>query len=1006
MQGTLLSLILLATTVGAAGRQVAGARNPELETELRYVEMLGELRMPEYAELVLADLERRFPEARAMTKVLRLEQKLLQGKFEEAEQDIAAEPRDAPETWAMRLTKADYLYAFGRYNEALALYRSFFRRYEDSPPESIAVFYRDSAYKFAQMLLFLGRMDDALVAYRDLLKQPLERHVRRQVQFETAELLVRMAKAADPGSDRRKQLLAEGRKLCEDILWVQDLWFGRGIVLLAHIQVIEGDIEGAQKLIQRYLPQLRIIDEQLLAQGREQGEDLSRLSPVAECRYLMGAMLHDEARRLLAEGDPTPQVLNQVRDLLVGRRGPDGRPAGNGAYQELLNVFVRFPGTSWAPDAAQRVEEIEATLLQHELVRSISANITDAQRMEMAQRQFANARMLFNQQQFENAIETYLNVLRQFPEVIPESLSALSELARSYIELWDPADAETRIHDLYAQTVIGYLAERFSRRPRAITQAGDELRRIADFYGARGQDDRRRAVYDLFFDLYAEHPMAAPMLMSLAETARRAEDVETALRLYAQLARDYRHSPLSFDAMSRTALIHRERGEIELEIAALNESIERLEARERPGQALVTARFQLAQAHRVLNVPRLRSGEADEARAANDGVRQAISLYTDVLRKLSEDPDAYQTSDGDRRRNQTLREASLFGRAYCLSVLTLPADRVEGYKRQAIDLYEEMLTQFPDSEFAPGVLSQIGTLWVTLGDNTRADEALTRLNERFPESDEARMALFTQGRTLIELGFRAEGVRVLKQMFDDATRYPPHQMLAVGRELLQSREFELALQAFDAVLEGAGGQQALTMPATLGRADVLIARERFDEAVAVLEGFLKDFPRSALTIDANLKLSHAASRLAVDLADRAERVALFNKAVAAMRVVRGIRTGAGELAATDNDIGRLLLLQAEAERRHGQEDRARAITMQAIAHWITVLDSADASRPEVAPHLEESFRQCIPLMLDVGEPADARDYALRYLELFPGGRFVTDVRNWLNEATIALPTER
>ncbi len=1008
MQRNLFCLILLGALLQAFGQQGVASRNPELEQELRYIEMLGELRMPDYAELVLADVERRFPEARATIKVLRIEQQLLQGKFDEVQQIIDAEPdQDAPETWTMRLTMADYLYAFGRYPEALGVYQSFFRKYDGKPPAPLAALYRDSAYKYAQMLLFLERKDEALSAYRDLLKQDLERHVRRQVQFETAELLVRMAKAAPRDSKRHKDLLKEGLQLCEDILWVQDLWFGRGIVLLAHIRVIEGDIEAAQKLIQTYMPQLQNIDEQLMAQGREQGEDFSRLSPLAECRYLMGVMLHDEAKRLLAKGDPTPEIRSQVRDLLVGKRGADGRPAGNGAYQELLNVFVRFPATSWAPDAAQRVEEIEATLEQHQLVRSISANITPEQRLEVARRQFQNARMLFNQQQFENAVDVYLNALRQFPELVPESISALSELARAYIEQWDPNQAETRIHDLYADTVIGYLAERFSQHSSAMTQAGDELRRIADFYEERGHSERRRAVLDLFFNLYAEHPMAAPMLMSTAETAFRAEDYDTALRNYERLAEDYQHSPLSYDAMSRIAEVHRRRSEPELEIKALHAYVERLEARDRPGQPLVTARFQLAQAYRTRNVRKLRSDTPEEVEAANEGLRRTVQLYSDILTMLEDDDArAFQANEEERRRNQTIREASLFGRAYSLSVMTLPEDRVEEFKHRAIEVYEEMLQAFPESEYAPGVLSQIGTLWVTLGDNTKADEALTRLNERFPDSNEARMALYTRGRTLIELGFRGEGVRVLTQMFEDASRYPPHQMLAAGRELLQSREYELALQAFDAAIEGAADQQSISMPATLGRANVLLQQEQHAEAVEVLEGFLKNFPRSMLTIDANLKLSQAASELAVTQAERRDRVRLFNRAIEAMRVVRGTRTEPGELARTDNDIGQILLRKAEAERRHDDAERARTFTLHAIAHWITVIDSANPSLPEVAPHLEESFRQCIPLMLRVNEPGDAAEYAQRYLELFPSGRFVTDVRNWLNEATIALSSAR
>jgi TolA-binding protein len=479
---------------------------------------------------------------------------------------------------------------------------------------------------------------------------------------------------------------------------------------------------------------------------------------------------------------------------------------------------------------------------------------------------------------------------------------------------------------------------------------------------------------------------------------------------YGRLANDYTNSPLSYDALNRIAQVYRKQGDATNEIAALTVYAERLEARAKPGQELVTARFLLAQATRALHYPALRADDPEVAKAANAGIVGAANLYGRVLRMLEPaEIDKYQSSEDEKKRNQTIREGTLFGRAYCMSILTQPADKLAELKKQAILTYEEMLKAFPKSEFAPGVLMQIGTLWTTLGDadpdsTKKADEAFTRLSQQFPDSTEAKLALFQRAKILIELGFRSQGVALLKQMFEDTGKYTAGQMLTVGQELLKSKEHDMALQAFDFALAGAKENDGVRMPAMLGRADIMIAQGKVAEAVEVLDGFLTTFKRSTLTIDANLKLSHAASEHAITLDDRDARVKMFNKAVDAMKRVRQIRTEPGELARTDNDIGRILLRKAEAERRLKDDVREKEYTMQAIAHFVSVMDSGDATVPEVVPHLEESYHIAIPLMMQVKEFGDAKEYAERYVTLFPNGRYTTDIRNWLNEVSISLTT--
>ena len=88
---------------------------------------------------------------------------------------------------ALTLAMADSYYAFGKYVEADKLYLDFFKKV-DKPSPALVSFYRDSAYKYAQMLLSLGKDKEGLEAYRRLFKVPLEENVERNVRADMAEL--------------------------------------------------------------------------------------------------------------------------------------------------------------------------------------------------------------------------------------------------------------------------------------------------------------------------------------------------------------------------------------------------------------------------------------------------------------------------------------------------------------------------------------------------------------------------------------------------------------------------------------------------------------------------------------------------------------------------------------------------------------------------------------------------------------------------------------------------
>ncbi len=1045
-------LTAIVSTMLVVSASAQGTRpNALLEIELNYIAALSDARMPDYAELVMNDVVAKFPEAKIVFKKVRLELLLGQGKFDEAKAMIAKEPNpELPEVWVMKLTLADFFYAYGKYPEALGIYKGFFEKYKAKPPEAIAPFYMESYYKYAQMLLFLNQDKEALKAYEDLMGLKLESEMKRQVQFEAAQLMVRLTADMKPGADLTA-MLAKAKKSTEDLMWVQDLWFGRGIVLLAQIEVIKGNLDAANKLVKQYMPQLKNIDSQLLQLSRETGEDLSRLSPIAECRYLMGGMMQDAAEKLLAA---EPVDMKKAADLLVN------------ALNEMVNVYVKYPSTSWAPDALTRSEVIQSILKDKFNVKDIQIDITPEQRRIIAEKQFANARMLFNQSQFEKAVEAFAIVLNQFPEAIPESIDALSEFARSYIQLGDNQEADAKLYsDLCAETIIGSLAERFCKSGTlGMTKAGDELRRIAEFYGERNQLAERDATYQIFFELYPEHTLAAPVLMSSAETLYRAEDYAGAAPRYKTLMDFYSKSPISYDAMMRLADCYSKLGDVENETKVRQAYVERMAARDKPGQGLVTGMYMLARLNRTEALRQLKAANLkfDEARraepqvapvggtaglaegvaapaegvtapadplaAAMDGIKKAnqmlvscVNEFGKIIKLLGADTRSqYEGNKEEKDKNDSILQGALFDRAYTLTAITQPADKLSDLKKKAIDSYEALLTQYPKSETAPAVLMQMGSLWSTmktedpkqLEENMKkADTLFTRLSAEFPESEQAKNAYFLRGRTLIELGFRREGVEVLKKMFGDSGKYSASQMLSAAEELLKSQEYDLAREGFSLAVKGAAGQATITIPAELGLAEILVAQKQYTVAADALDKFIVANPTSYKILDANLLLSKAAAQAAFDETDRYNRVKLFNRAIVAIRAVKQYKKSAKDLAEIEIEVGRILETKIEVERKYNNPDLVSRYLGEAASHYQQFVMAADKKNAEIFPPLELAYRQSIKLTLEMKKYsdgtlvyADVKSDCEEYLALFPNGKFITDIRASLTEADIGLAT--
>ncbi|MBL7114583.1 MAG: tetratricopeptide repeat protein [Kiritimatiellae bacterium] len=970
---TLLSrtyfILILTLAASITGSTASGqtARQRLIEEELRYISGLQEWGLIQVANEVMAAAEARYPEIKPQIKVAKLKGLLAVGDFEQVRQIISKEPNQASQdVWAMKLALADGFYAWGKYAEAQGIYEAFFKQYAGQPPAAIQGFYRDSAYKYAQMLILMGNEDKALDAYRRVLKVKNERYIERQVMSELAELLI---KVGEKNSTKKGAYFKEAEKLANKILWVQDLWFGKAIVYLAHIEMARGNIQKATKLVDDYKEDLKAIHDTLVEQSKGGYEDLTRLSPIAECRYLLGSIMLDKAEALIKVNKMgnKPAIVELLAGKATGKmdkRGNPGRSAG--ALQHFLNVFIRFPTTQWAADAGMKARKVEDILIR-EYEATINTSVSEEQLDRVRSSAFQQARSLFNQQQFEKAVESYIVTLSLFPEG-EASISAIAELCQAYLELGE---------ETHADMVVSYLAERFSMQEKLMPAAGDRVVKLAMYCGDRKMPDRRDAIYDMFFENYRKHPRTSGLIYMFGEERFGQEAYDAALTYFTQIEEKYPNAPTYFNAMSRKAYCYSNMKDFTNEVKQLTKLTEELDKKERPGHAYISANFRLAYAYKQLDKKYLSA---------------AYNRYSKLIKTISSKDPRYANSGEEREANQKVLEGAMFYSAICLAQLTPSEDKLPIYRKKAISTLEQLIETFPKSQFAPSALNQIGTLYVLLEEPEKAREALDKLRKDYPKTDEAKNSRFLLAKSLLELGYRQKAVKIFKEMFAGDGQYAAGQILTAGLELLKAGEAEIALQAFNRVLKSEKKRSAVE-PAMLGKGNALLALEKHAEAAELFADLLAKFPNSGYTVEACSQLSLSYATLGASEADKDKRFMYFNDAVKAMNRARQFEKNAAGREGLNLGVARIYAQKAVAESKFGTPETEKEARGFAVATYQMMITLADPRDPEVRKHIETAYHECLPLLLAMERWTDAFNDAEQYLSMFERtGRYVSDVR--------------
>ena len=976
------------------------AEEAAVTVEIRYVNELLQAGLSDYADMIIADGLKKYPNSGPRFKGAQTSVMLQQGKLQEVIKQIDAmkDPNGA-DAWTLRLTVANYYYAAGKYADSDKIYKEFFSKVKKPGPDLITL-YREAAYQYVQLLLLSRRDKEAVEAFRFLLSVPMDDAMLRRAQTEAATLMVKLAEEAP--EKERKAALDEAEKIVDKLFWKQDIWFGSAVVLKASIAMQRGKVEEAQSIVETYMSVLTDIHNSLIEQDPSGEKGYLRMSPMSSCRYLLGVMLQKEAEKMIDAGVPVTdkEQDEKIRTLLLGARGSDGKRNGNGAFNHFLNVFIKYPESQFAVEAGNRSEAIRK-LIKIRYNTELRTQVTADQMKKVRQQQFAGARVTFSENKFEQAAAAYEKILASFPNV-PEALPALSDLAICYIEMSD----KDPMMQIYADTVVGHLAERFSANKELGRQAGDQLRLIAERYLQNAKPAKRDEVLGLFTRFYPDHPSAVAIALEAADKLRASGQTDKAIEEYNRVIAQYAGQPWAFMAYNRIVDVRRKEGNFTNLVSSLEAYLAALAKKDRPGLEGSSVRFQLAELRRK-RAGELAKSEADEETKKQITTLNAMAIrdFNELAKVLKEPRNIYENSAEDRAKNEEMREASLFLSALCLAQLQVDDTRRKAIRTVAINNFEQVVKEFPKGALAPKALLQVGTIYTSLADMDKAQASLARLRKEYPESQEAKNSVPLLAAALIDMGLRGDGVAMYKKMLEPGGTYSDSQYLTAAKTMAEAREYELSLQALEKVF-ASGQKGAVQMEAQLEQARNLLALKRLDESHKKIEAFLKEYGKTTFALPANQLLIDVIAAEIENEMDDAKRNAFMGKATDVFRFLKQLKNKPEDMAGYDLQGGYLLKGKMQAEIKLGRKEEAEKTRGKAITAFQTLMMRLQPSTPALGETLEAAYHEAIPLMMELKIWPEIVSDGEKYLSMFPTGRYATDIRNWVNQAKIEVNSSK
>ena len=859
--------LMCAAVVLFPATTLAEAAPGSLEAEIEYIDALSNNGYPDFTEAVIEAAQKKWPDAGGVLKAAQIRAQLSGGKQDEVAKEIAKRPdQNSLETGLLKLELARSYYAYSKFAEADKIYADFFKRFT-KVPDSAKRSYVNAALTYVQMLNKLDRAKDCLPYYKLAMEQAPDEEIQLFVRADYLKALLAQAELLQGGE--REKLLKDADAIANQMVWRQDPYFGDAINGLAHVKMLRGDVKGAQEMIKNYLKTLMDIHEEYKKNDPDGSKGILRMSPLPQCRYLIGSMLYKEAQAEIAKDKPDEE---RIKNLLLGERDPKTRKRnGQGALNHLVNVYTNYPESQSAAAAGEAMNAI-VKIIKDRYDTVVKFSTTPEQDAKVRQAQYVEADVKFDSGDWKGAAEAYSRVISRYG-LNAEALPRLGKMIQCYVRGGTQGSTLSPDAEMNARTVALAVAEGFSGVPdrRLRDAAGSEVGRIADFFGEVGLKQLQREVNGAFFRYYPSHPDAARRQLDNAQVLAKSEtagDVDQAIRILTEI-KDKATEPSQFDvrrsALAQLIAIHSPSGarpDVVAELKCATELVTHFKQAAKPGIVGASAQLSLAAAYQHAGDT---YRKAKNTKGATLTYTRAAQTYEELIAELAKPDSRFVTTAEERAKVPTFVSQAQIYRGYCLQRIPATGDEAADKARrdEALACYTDLLKRNPKDALAPHALLQVGTILSGNDDVAGARRALDQLRKEFPESKEAKNAIPMLAAALASSGRTKQAAETYAEMFGNTAAYSTAQFMDAARALDEAGQYDLAVQACDIVLKsGAAAYETAAMllrtrtlnSAALEAKDDASAAENATKAYLQLEALMEKYGRTTVAIDAELAL--------------------------------------------------------------------------------------------------------------------------------------------------------
>lgn len=927
---------LLAGSGHALGQAQPASPPDPFDREVMFINFLLDQQLFPYANLAVEELRRAFPGETQRLQVAEASVLLRQGRTQPVEAMLEGRNFSTDgSAQALLLQLALTLDAMGRNEEALARYTQFLRATEGrelTHPDVLRI-YPSAGIRLATLLQADKNFAEANTVLRRIKATADSEVLARKFRIMVIQNHIDHALHVE-GAARTAQL-EEARKEIAEILWgANDNYWFMAMAQHAWMDHIQGRSSEALTALNNLVEGARNIEVEL-----ERAEIPKTEFPRAIIRFVQGEILFDAAKAAHRQGDAA-----------------NARSRAGQAASHFYNTFLRYEGNEYARRAGLRFEEVRAWVQE---TFGIELNIDQTSPQATARifrRQLDLADELIRGGRLAEAEDMILTALSQYPRT-PYTLGALNSLSRIWIE---------QENDWALMALADYAADLF---PDDNT-AANMLLRIGRRMLTTENEFGIESVLGTFGRNFPGQGNAPAMLFEIGRRAQDRGDAATAQRFFDQVIEFHPGSSVAVQVLRRRAADALRARNFEEAVKAF--TIVRDQAP--PGFLRAEASFGIADA-------KLRS-EDEDMRA--EGLQNMQALRT---RLTPADDSIYYRGDDAARSLRLFRNVR-----FSLAQAMIRQAREQGsdaLRDQALQELQAFREEYPGSEQDSLVMFTMGRLFLQQGNFQAATQMFEELARVHPDSDEGRDALFSLVRAALEEGQIEMAQGAVQRMVAQPQSYSTEQIFQVGQLMLNNNRYQEAFDSLSLVQDSERARTDTTFRQRLliGLGRAAVGAGRASQAVTPLETLMRDFPNSALVVDAGVILSEAFMKLDPPDPDKAQ--------AALGQVARIIQHRRSQV-----DQAKLDLAAGEVAFAQGQ-------TGPALASFYRV----GLSRPEQSEELAELVRRGIIRGIEVAQPmaegGDTAKWGLivdltqQFIDHFPLDRRTSAMRS-LNVRAVGL----